>query len=424
MLSTFLASLKMQLRNFSGIFWVLVFPIILSTLFNAMFGNLSEAYTMQRLEVVVATDAGWSGHPSAGRFIAALSDNADEAWAKDLGQSSPTDSASQSPAAGMLHVTAADSASEARQLLVDDGSYDAMVTVGEDGLLSMAISQHTLNAINDYNNSIGITVSISVLDAVLGLYNKQALTGEEIVAQLPDLAKAAYGRISASDTSSPAFTRQVQLTHFQPDEAARYFYALLGMAALMSLGVAVTAVMRIQPTISDLGARCALAPVPKIRQVCATFLASWLITWCCMTLAMLYIRFGCGVSLGGRELAGVGACAAATFFATALGTLIGCIPGMPRPLRESMATFIACLLSLFSGLYGQSAMALSDWIQQHMPWFATINPAQQITNLFYRLMYFDSYVPFLKTLGVLAAMAAACIIGAAALLRRQRYEHL
>lgn len=92
--------------------------------------------------------------------------------------------------------------------------------------------------------------------------------------------------------------------------------------------------------------------------------------------------------------------------------------------KQGLCTALACILSLFSGLYGSFAMALSDQIAQHAPILSTLNPAQQVTNLFYDILYYDSFLPFLTTVGMLAAMSLVCLAVATVLLRRQRYEHL
>ena len=143
-----------------------------------------------------------------------------------------------------------------------------------------------------------------------------------------------------------------------------------------------------------------------------------------LTVAMLYIRFGCRISLGGREWAAVGACLVASFAASAFGTLLGALPKIPTGAKHGLCTALACILSLFSGLYGQFAMQLSDQIAQHAPVLSILNPAQQITNLFYDILYYDNFGPFLTTTGILAAMSLVCLVVATILLRRQRYEYL
>ena len=88
------------------------------------------------------------------------------------------------------------------------------------------------------------------------------------------------------------------------------------------------------------------------------------------------------------------------------------------------STGISCTLSLFTGLYGGFAMQISDWIARNAPILGTINPAQQVTNLFYDILYYDSYRPFITTCIILLAMSAVFLLAGIAMLRRQRYEHL
>ena len=179
-----------------------------------------------------------------------------------------------------------------------------------------------------------------------------------------------------------------------------------------------------QANLSALGIRRSVAPLPKLQQLLAGFLSSWICSFLSLTVAMLYIRFGCQISLGGREWAGLGACLMASFATSAFGTLIGAIQGVSTSAKQGLCTALACTLSLFSGLYGSFAMDLSDQIAQHAPLLSMLNPAQQITNLFYDILYYDSFRPFFATVGVLAAMSLVCLGMATVLLRRQRYEHL
>lgn len=48
MWTTFLVALKANLRNRSALFWMTVFPIVLATMFNGLFGGLAEAYELNR----------------------------------------------------------------------------------------------------------------------------------------------------------------------------------------------------------------------------------------------------------------------------------------------------------------------------------------------------------------------------------------
>lgn len=47
MWTTFLVALKANLRNRQALFWMIVFPIVLATMFNGFFGGLSEGYELK-----------------------------------------------------------------------------------------------------------------------------------------------------------------------------------------------------------------------------------------------------------------------------------------------------------------------------------------------------------------------------------------
>ena len=89
-----------------------------------------------------------------------------------------------------------------------------------------------------------------------------------------------------------------------------------------------------------------------------------------------------------------------------------------------MTVFPIVLATMFNGLFGGFAMQISDWIARNAPILGTINPAQQVTNLFYDILYYDSYQPFITTCAILLAMSAVFLLAGIAMLRRQRYEHL
>lgn len=196
------------------------------------------------------------------------------------------------------------------------------------------------------------------------------------------------------------------------------------MTALMSMTFATTTVCATQANLSALGMRRSLAPLSKFNQLMGGFLASWLCASVSMVVATLYVHFVCKVDFGGRWPVLVLALLLASLTANALGTLIGSLPKLTSGVKIGITTALSCVLSIFSGLYGTGAMNLSDWTQRNAPGFAIVNPTQQITNLFYDLLHYDSYAPSLRTSGILLAMTVLALTLSTIFLRRQRYEHL
>ncbi len=69
MWNSILAYLKISVRSKAGLFWLLAFPLILATLFNAMFGQLNETYRLDSLDVAVVNDDAWNRNPYLDTFI-------------------------------------------------------------------------------------------------------------------------------------------------------------------------------------------------------------------------------------------------------------------------------------------------------------------------------------------------------------------
>ncbi len=46
-MNAFLVALKANLRNRQALFWMIVFPIVLATMFNGMFGNIVRGYELK-----------------------------------------------------------------------------------------------------------------------------------------------------------------------------------------------------------------------------------------------------------------------------------------------------------------------------------------------------------------------------------------
>ena len=119
MLTTFLNTLRTQLRRPSMLVWVFAFPIILCTIFLFMFSGLSTDGVPDPVPVVVVTDSNWRGS-SFSQVVDALSGrSADEA---------------------LLDVTEAASADEARGM-VEAGQAVGYLAVDAAGTPSLALAR-------------------------------------------------------------------------------------------------------------------------------------------------------------------------------------------------------------------------------------------------------------------------------------------
>ena len=392
MWNVFKGALTVLTRKRELFVWSLAFPIILSTMFMFMFSNLDSSTAFDPVPTGVVADAAYKG--------SAFADVVDELGASGDDQ--------------LLAVHAFATADEAREAL-SAGDVLGIVSVDAEGTPLLVVTPSS--------GGVGVEqIGRTVLGTVVDTYVRNADLVAGIAADNP-LALADPNRVEEA-LSRGSVTEQVSLTHAAPTESVRYYYALLGMAALFCGQVGMLAICETQPNLSALGARRALGATSRGKTLAATLAASWLVSFACLIVAFLYMRFAVGIDFSGREGLCVAAIAAAALLSTALGTLLGSLPKVGLGVKTGLLTALTCFLSLFAGLYGEPCMALADSIARSFPALASINPAKVITDVFYSLYYYDSLVPFAQKIGILLAMTAALFAVSALFIRRQRYASL
>lgn len=415
MWTTFVITLKSSVRTKSALFWMIVFPLALATMFNGLLGGIEDAMKLTAVPVAVVQDTNWKDTMGAQSFIDALAGK----------QATSSDDAIGAAAGDnidvtLLSVTDVGSVDQAKDKL-EAGDVDGYLAADKDGFITLTLADTTVTRAND-SQTAGLDVSLAALHSVLDQYNRTSMEVRTAIEEHPEsaLTRTFWDGVSGSASA----THEVSLTHFKPDSTARYYYALLGMACMMAMSFMIAAIATSQANLSALGIRRTVSPLPRSRQIIASFFAGWVCTVVSLLIALVYIHTVCDISFGGRGPMVVLAVFAASFMTCACGTMIGAIPKLSRGTKEGLASAIACTLSLFTGLYGGFAMELNDAIIRNAPLLADINPAQQVVNLFYSLMYYDTYGPFARTCGILAIMSVLFLAVAIVLLRRQRYEHL
>ena len=426
MWSTFLNTMRVNLREKSSVFWLFCFPISLSTMFMGMFGNIGEVYEIHTMRFAVVADANFCRATNARQMLHAMQRNPlrNEGCGNAMEGAAPDTASGQvgSELRNLLELQAVSNVKEAKGLINADHGVRGYINATEDGLLNLTISRASVASVNDDTGNSGFSASLNILHGAVGMFNRRAITVTELLNTDSGVFRDATFTKEMGDT--PTFTKVVSPTHFKPTESVRFYYALLAMTALMSMTFATTTVCATQANLSALGMRRSLAPLSKFNQLMGGFLASWLCASVSMVVATLYVHFVCKVDFGGRWPVLVLALLLASLTANALGTLIGSLPKLTSGVKIGITTALSCVLSIFSGLYGTGAMNLSDWTQRNAPGFAIVNPTQQITNLFYDLLHYDSYAPSLRTSGILLAMTVLALTLSTIFLRRQRYEHL
>ncbi|MFT8592111.1 MAG: ABC transporter permease [Bifidobacterium sp.] len=406
MWTTLLTTIKVNVREKSNLLWLFFFPILMASLFWGMFSGLTNIQ-VEAQNFAVVHDSNWNSVPGADSLVASLAGK----------NSSHTK---------LIVPTVVKSLGEAKERVnvKKDSGY---LYVTDQGSLGIAISDDMYNKVTNTLSSSTAGVVLSSLRSIITQFN-HAADSVEGVSESGNPAKAQqtiaeYVKASAA-SAGLTYTHDRSLTHFAPDQFARYYYALLGMVCMMSMSFAISSITSAQANLSPLGARRSVAPQAKWRQFGAIMIASWLTSFASMAVSFCYIRYVCDIVMGGREGLAIAALFVASFTATALGLLVGAIPRLSHGVKTGISTGIACFGALFAGLYGTFAMNISDAISRDAPALDLINPVKQVSNLFYDLLYYDSLQPFVQTIMILLITGAICVALSISIMRRRSYANL
>lgn len=398
MWTTFKITVKTALRTPSVVIWTLLFPIVLATVFNFMFESLRAKDSIDPVPVAVVDDGAWDDSP--------FSEVIDELVEGDE---------------PLFDVQTAKTEDAARELLLS-GAVDGVYMADEAGDPRLLLAPEN-SSVHTAGDNATYEVNRSIIEVVASSYLQNRALIDRIAAENPLL-------FTNPDAIEQALTQNVEvneisLTHSQPDQAVRYYYALLGMASMFAAQVAEGMVCRLQPTTSDLGARRSISGTSRVRLLLSTLAACWLVSTAFLGIALLYICTTGNIDFAGREPICLLGITAASLFSTCLGALIGALPIKGgADARSGILTMLTCLLAVFAGLYGQPTMELADSIAQACPAAMWINPVSLIRDVFYSIYYYDALEPFALRALMCIALAAVAFAASAVFFRRQSYEHL
>lgn len=401
MLNTIKYTISDLIRMPGIMIWSLVFPLVLMGFFYMMFSSLDEMADFETINMVVVEDAEATSPDEVAfsSFIDTISDPDDEDR--------------------LFNVEYVTNPHHAEEMIRDSSSSDDPYI----GFVQLVDGTPVVHVPDDISSAQSMAfTNVTILRTVMDEYNAKAHLLKEILASNPQALSDPL--VMESIYAKEDLTEVVDVTRNQPKETVRYYFALLGMAALFGGSVGLVAFQRMRPNLSALGARRAVGGLSHGKAVAATLIGCWIINFVCLSIAYFVMRFIVGIDFGGRDVASLAVIATASLTALSLGCAISAIPNVPEEGKSGMLTGIVCFASLFAGLYGQPTMELADMIAANAPWSTWINPATQISQAFYSIMYYDSLVPLLTHLAALLIMAAILFALSVRSLRRQRYASI
>ena len=269
--TSFLVSVKSLVRTPSVIVWVLAFPLIMSAIFLFMFSGMRTDGVVDPVPVALVTPAGEKDGAPAGSFEQVV------------------DAPAEPGEGQLLDLRRVETAAEAADLLAA-GEVDGYFEIASDGMPALTVgSAYTLSSADG-----ATAVNRTILETVASSYVQSRALLEEVAQRDP--AALADPAAVTDALGIQVAVEQVQITHARPEEIVRYYYALLGMGALMASQAGMLAVAQAQPGVSALGARRAVSGTSRLRQLAGCVLGAWAVSTVARTLAFAFLRLVVGVA--------------------------------------------------------------------------------------------------------------------------------
>lgn len=371
--------LRCLLRDRDSVFWTMLFPLLLATLFHIAFGNiLKQEEGFSPVATAVVNNNGYQSNTAFREALKAVS----------TGQNR------------LLDLTVLSDKEAAQKL--SKGEIAGVITVSDN--ISLEVR--------------GSGINQSLIKAFLDEYIQMEKTVGAILAENPSTAGHELFH-SLADRKN--YTKELSLSDSYPDMMLNYFFALIAMSCLYGCFWGLRNTTDIQADLSALGARRSVAPTHKLMSVMCDQLAAFTIHFAEILIALLYIVFVLGVDFGERWALMLLTCFVGSVTGVSYGTFIGSAFKKNENLKYGVLIGITMFLTFLAGLMFADMKYV---VARHAPVLSYINPAALITDAFYSLYVYQSLDRYFLNIGILSIISVVFALGSFLIIRRQRYASI
>ncbi len=368
-------SLLRSMRQKLNIFWSLLFPIILGTLFQLSFGGfLDKEVVFHQIPVAYVEGEG-----------------ADAAWKEVLEALEEDSGIIQLQPAGEEEAKALLREGEVKGIYYNGaGSPQIRLTVSEQGIDESILS--------------------AVFEQYGGIRKAFAQIGKERPQGIQEAAEAIEKECQ--------YIKEWEISSQPIVNTLDYFYSLLAMNCLMGATAGLACAVEIKADLSSLAARRAVSGTGRFPVLLADLAAVVTMQFFYLVFSASYLLFAMKVPMGNRW----GLMLLTLFLGCVLGVTLGFFIGVAGKMSENMKEGLCVGIMMVSSFFSGLMVAEMRWVvERFAPWFARINPASLIVRAFYSLNVYETYGQYAQCLGGIAALSLLLGAGAFVIIRRERY---
>lgn len=373
--------LKAQIRNKENVFWLLMFPIILTTLFQFVLSDIMSAENFVTIPIAVVKSVELEQDVI---FTGVLEDVSvsDDEYKKDA----------------LFSVKYVD-LQEAKRMLNEKEISGYIYHNG---------SLHVVVLDNGYEETI--------IKAFLDLFIQRQTSLGTII---PMIEKERIAEIVTLSSEERSYLKEINLNSKEPNLTVVFFYTALAMSCLYGAIAGSDNVIKIQADLSPMAAKMNVVPLPKMKAFLAYTAASTTIQVFNVLILLAYCFFILGVDFGNDYYHIILTCIVGSITGITLGTFISALFKLSEGVKTGIIFGFTMICSYLAGMMD---ISIKYFMQEKYPFLDKINPASLITDSFYALYYYDGFERFWFNIFILLMMSFALFCGTIIVLRRHRYE--
>lgn len=373
----FIYRFKCLFRDKILIFWSLIFPIILATLFNLALSNISNAEKYEKVKIAVVDDQKFQENTEFRNIISQLS---------------TTDSDENIFDISLVNEKEAED-------LLKENKIEGFVKV--DNEIKLFVKESGLNQ----------TIIKSFLDEF-------AQTSSTIRTILKNEPLQIDEEFFSDFSNKEEYLESVPISKSKPDTVVIFFYALIAMTCIYGGFFGIRIIQELQADLSPQGARINLVPVHKLKILICDITAALLVHYTIILILLAFMIFILKVDFGGQIgyiflTSFIGSITGITF-----GTFVGAVVKKGENAKIGIMISVSMLFSFFAGLMYADIKYI---VNNTVPILGYINPVNLLADAFYCLYYYDGYSKFGVNILILAAFIIVFCTGTYLALRRKRY---
>ncbi|MCR5736680.1 MAG: ABC transporter permease [Eubacterium sp.] len=369
--------LKMGLRIKANLFWTLLFPIVLGTLFYIAFGSIYDSTAKDTIAIAYVNEGDAANSESMENMLKSLT---------------------YEDGTAMLKIRTSDR-NKAKKLIQDEQIIGTII-YQKDDTLKLEVGKNE--------------ISESILAEIVHSFNMRQKYIEDVETKNPDgLKKGLMGNLQYVKTKTIGGENK--------DPYVAYFYNLIAMVCLLSSMAGMEIALKSQANQSAIGARVCISPANKIVFELANVCAWILLQIGIVCISLTYFIFVLKIHFGGKTaLIYLTACLG-VLLGVSLGFFVGHIGRMKKSIRESVLTGGVMFCCFLSGLMIDSMKIM---IEENIPILNRINPAAVLTDAFYSLNMFGLSQRYFKNLIYIVVVSGVLLMISAVLSGRRSYDEL